>query len=301
MQSRQQLLSCLLTGCDNSARIRARRKLLTISCLQFVVNGTNDARCVGLRSAGRHARRQRPSSRSKGLLVAIESLSQILTPPTRRTLSDEVVNRLRRAILAGQFAPEEPLRESQLAEQMGVSRGPVREALTQLEREGLVINRSNGRSFVARLSHRDLEEVYSLRRVLERLAAAYACERASATDVADMQGIVDEMVTRSQEGIGEQEAAELDLRFHDLVYRASGHQRLLNFWATLRPQIYVFLLSRNIASTDFRESMARGHQAILDAIRDRDEERAQTMVEEHQDVAYDRVIGSYSQASDHPS
>jgi len=125
--------------------------------------------------------------------MSIERLSQILSPPVRRSLSDEVAERLRRAILNGQFAPDEPLRESQLAESMGVSRGPVREALGQLEREGLVINRSNGRSFVARLSQDDLEEVYSLRRVLEQLAVEYACRKATAADVAAMQAIVDEM------------------------------------------------------------------------------------------------------------
>jgi DNA-binding GntR family transcriptional regulator len=230
--------------------------------------------------------------------VTAEHLAQILSPPIKRTLSDEVVERLRRAILGGHLAPDEQLRENLLAESMGVSRGPIREALNRLEREGLVINRSNGRSFVARLSRQDVEEVYSLRRVFERLAVGYVCQRASQAALDEMQVVVDEMAASVQRGMTEQEAADLDLRFHDILYRASGHQRLLSYWTTLRPQIHIFLLSRNVASPDFRESAARGHQAILDAIKDRDEIRAQARLEEHLDFGYTRVIGSYSQNGD---
>lgn len=230
--------------------------------------------------------------------MSADYLSQILSPPVKRTLSDEVVERLRRAIVSGQLSPDEPLRENMLATSMKVSRGPIREALTRLEHEGLVINRSNGRSFVARLSRQDLDEVYSLRRVLERFAIECVCQKATPADLAEMQAVVDEMAAHVHQGIDEQEAAELDLRFHDILYRASRHQRLLNFWTTLRPQIYVFLLSRNVASPDFRESAVRGHQRILDAIKDRDAGQAQALIEGHLDFAYDRVIGSYSQSSD---
>ena len=174
-----------------------------------------------------------------------------------------------------------------------MSRGPIREALTRLEHEGLVINRPNGRAFVARLSRDDLDEVYTLRRVLESLAVACACQKATPADLAEMQAILDDMRTRIEQGISEQEAAELDLRFHDVLYRSSGNQRLLTFWTTLRPQIYIFLLSRNVANSDFRESVVRGHRDILDAISDRDAARAQAVIEGHLGFAYSRVIGSY--------
>jgi DNA-binding GntR family transcriptional regulator len=230
--------------------------------------------------------------------VSVEQLSQILVPPVKRSLSDEVVERLRRAILSGQLSPDDPLRESVLAESMGVSRGPIREALSRLQREGLVIDRSNGRSFVARLSRQDLDEVYSLRRAIERFAVERVCGTASEADLAEMQALVDEMAAHIQQGVTEQKAAELDLRFHDVLYRASRHQRLLNVWTTLRPQIHVFLLSRNVASPDFRDSAVQGHQRILDAIRDGDQNRAQALIEEHLDYAYARVIGSYTDSSD---
>lgn len=226
-----------------------------------------------------------------------EHLAQILSPPIRRSLSDEVVQRLRQAILSGQFAPGEPLREKQLAELTGVSRGPIREALRELKREGLVTGR-NGRSYVARLSRQDLEEVHSLRRALEQLAVEFACQNVTTEQLAEMEAIVDDMILHVQDGINEQAAAELDLRFHDALYRASGHQRLLNYWTTLRPLIHVFLLNRNVANPDFSDLMVRGHQTILEAIRDRDASRAQTLIEGYLDFAYSQLIGSYSPEDD---
>ena len=99
-----------------------------------------------------------------------EELAQILTPTVKRSLADEVADRLRDAIMHGKLAPEEPLREAVLSDLMGVSRGPVREALAILEREGLVLTAPTGRTTVARLSHEELDDVVSLRKVLERLA-----------------------------------------------------------------------------------------------------------------------------------
>ena len=113
-----------------------------------------------------------------------ENLAQILSPTIKRSLAAEVAERLRNAILSGQLEPEEPLREAALSELMGVSRGPIREALNHLEREGLVMVTPTGRTYVARLSRTDFDEVFSLRRALERLAIEYACQRATPEDIA---------------------------------------------------------------------------------------------------------------------
>jgi len=108
-----------------------------------------------------------------------------------------------------------------------------------------------------------------------------------------MQAVVDRMAEYIARGITEQEAAELDLRFQELIYRVSRHQRLLRIWATLRHQIYVFLLSRNVADPDFRDLAVRGHQEILDAIRTGDEERGVRITEAHLALGYDRARRSY--------
>jgi DNA-binding GntR family transcriptional regulator len=89
--------------------------------------------------------------------VPVEHLANILVPPSKRSLADEVVERLRDAILRSQLPRGQQLREHALAASLSVSRGPVREALSQLEREGLVIRRRNRSALVAWLSRADLE------------------------------------------------------------------------------------------------------------------------------------------------
>ena len=227
--------------------------------------------------------------------MSATDLSQILTPPTKRTLSDEVILRLRAAIICGKLAPGEPLREAALAQMMGVSRGPIREALGRLEREGLVTTPSNGRTIVARLSQEDLEEVYSLRRALEGLAVEYACMRATRNEIAELQAVVDVLGTSIQQGISERQAAELDLRFHEIICRASRHQRLLSYWNMLRPQIYVFMLSRNVAGPDFRSLVVGGHQELVDAIAAGRKDEATRLIEGHLGFAYQLVQTSYDQ------
>ena len=226
-----------------------------------------------------------------------QSLAQVLSPTTKQSLADEVAERLRSAILEGQLPPEQPLREAELSEAMAVSRGPVREALSRLELEGLIVVGPTGRKHVARLSQQDLDEIFSLRRALERLAIEYACANATPKDRADMQVVVEAMAKAFERGISEKEAAELDLRFHELVFRSSQHQRLLDSWTTLRPQVYVLMLGRNVASADFRELAERGHQEILDAIGAGDTERALHVVDEHMRVGYDHVVRSYQRHS----
>ncbi|MBP8108148.1 MAG: GntR family transcriptional regulator [Caldilineaceae bacterium] len=224
-----------------------------------------------------------------------DALAQVLSPPLKRSLADDVAERLREAILSGQLAPGERLRETELSEMMGVSRGPVREALRRLESEGLVFVGRTGRTKVARLSLQDLDEVFSLRKALERVAIEYACEYATSEDLDELQAIVDDMAIALARGINEKEGAEFDLRFHDVVYRASRHQRLGNSWISIRSQTYIIMLSRNVASADFRDSVVHGHQEIVDAITARDKERALAVIEQHMFVAYERVSKSYGQ------
>lgn len=219
-----------------------------------------------------------------------------LTPAVKRSLADDVVDRLRDAIFHGSFKPGEPLREEQLAAMLDVSRGPVREALVQLEREGLVLVRRHRGATVARLSRTDLEDVYSLRLALERLAVQRATRYATDTDFAAMETVLAAFDVALMRGPSEKDVAELDVRFHDLIYQAARHQRLYDCWANLKSQIYIFLLSRNVADPDFREITVKSHAALLEALRTRDEDRATTEIEGHLRGAYDRVVRGYSAA-----
>ena len=226
-------------------------------------------------------------------MVNHHELAQALSVPAKPTLADDVTERMRNAILSGQLAPEARLSEATLSKLMGVSRGPVREALACLEREGLIVVGRTGRASVARLSREDLDEVFSLRRTLERLAVEYACKRATPQDLDALQAVVDTMAATIARGISEKEAAELDLRFHDVIYNASRHQRLIATWTTLRPQVYVIMLSRNVASANFQDVAVNGHQEIVDAIRTGDTQHALAVIEQHMLVAYELVSNSY--------
>jgi DNA-binding GntR family transcriptional regulator len=213
-----------------------------------------------------------------------------LTPAVKRSLADEVADRLRAAIFHGAFKPGDPLREEQLATMLDVSRGPVREALIQLERERLVLVRRNRGASVARLSRDDVDEVYSLRLALERLAVQRAVRYAGEADFAALRTILTGFEVSLSRGPSEEEIADLDVRFHDVVFRAARHQRLYECWSTLRSQIYIFLLSRNVANPDFREVTLTGHTDLLTVLQARDETRAAQVLEEHLRGAYDRII-----------
>src|SRR5258708_36902665 len=196
--------------------------------------------------------------------MTVDDIMKLLAPVAKRNLSEDIVDRMREANYSGQLAPNERLREDVLASVFGLSRGPVREALVQLEHEGLVIRQPNRGATVARLSLEDLEEVYSLRLALEQLAVKQAIRTANPIYFDEMQNVVDEMKVCLDRGITTQEAAKLDIRFHELIYEASNHKRLLNAWHTLRPQIHILLLSRNVVNEDVRLYIVADHQKLLD-------------------------------------
>ncbi len=210
------------------------------------------------------------------------------------SLANSIRSRVRDAILRGDFAPGEHLREVEIAARYEVSRGPVREALLQLEQEGLVLLRRNRGAVVARLSRADLEEVYSLRLALERLATARAVEHGTDADFSELDAVLHEFRgSRSGHPLTEQEAADQDVRFHDAVYRAAHHDRLYAAWTALRSQVYVLLLGRNVAGPDFREDTYVGHLELAYLIRARDKMRAVNAIEQHLEASYARVLASY--------
>ena len=217
-----------------------------------------------------------------------------LNPPPKRNLADDVTERLRDAILNGSFKPGHVLREELLSTMLDISRGPVREALTRLEREGLVQVRRHRGAVVAHLSRTDVEEVYSLRLAIERLAMQNAARHATEADFAAMKGIILAFDSALAHNPSEHEIARLDLQFHDIIYRAARHKRLYDCWANLRSQIYIFLLSRNIANSDFREITLAGHTQLLDVLRTRDEAQAIVVIEDHLRAAYERVIVEFN-------
>lgn len=176
---------------------------------------------------------------------------------------------------------------------LDVSRGTLRGALAILEREGLVVVRRNRGATVAQLSRSDVDEVYILRVAIERLAVQLAVRNGLDKDFDAMARVIDSLRDAVAGGITEQVAAEFDTTFHDLIYQAAHHRRLYETWASLKPQIYLFLLSRNIANPDFRDYTVQSHSTILNALRDRDEKRAVHLIQRHLSEAYTRLVANY--------
>ncbi|AUI59257.1 GntR family transcriptional regulator [Amycolatopsis sp. BJA-103] len=211
-----------------------------------------------------------------------------VVPARRRGLADEVADRVRDAIFGGAYPPGAQLREVELSEALGVSRGPVREALLRLEREGLVRSEWHRGALVTTLSDVDVAELDSLRSALEQLAVRLVV--ASAPD-ADLDAI-DEVVERMDRARDEHEMVRCDIDFHDAVYAASGHRRLIEAWQAIRSQVHLFLLTRiGVNSEGYLANIPAEHRLLASALRARDGEKALELFAAHRGQALDVLTG----------
>jgi DNA-binding GntR family transcriptional regulator len=193
-----------------------------------------------------------------------------LGPAARRVLADEVADALRTAIVAGSFASGQRLIEHELATQLAVSRGPVREALSRLSQEGLVVVDRHRGATVAALSVSEVAEIYSLRTVLEQLAGEWACQMATDEDLAAIGRVVAQF-DELPRPLTRQAVAALDLGFHDAIFRASHHDRAYRAWRALRSQLSLYLVQRGALDGDFTAAWRDSHQKLLEALQTRDQ------------------------------
>ena len=210
-------------------------------------------------------------------------------------LRERVTVEIRRLILENQLQPGQPLREEHLASMLGVSRGPIREAIVELEREGLAQRRTGRSTVVLQLSQRDLEEVYSLRRAQEGVAISFAIRAATDFELFELGRKVD--VQEAARGVGDEDSQlrnRLDLDFHDYVYRIARHTRLYQTWLTIRTQVFMFLCMRQslILTPEMQDRAIAGHREIVEALTARDEPRALRAADTHLVEAYARSIAS---------
>jgi DNA-binding GntR family transcriptional regulator len=221
------------------------------------------------------------------LRPSAESLPSVqpapLAPITKRLVTEEVLATLRKAILAGAFAGGDHLVESRLALQLGVSRAPVREAMFQLEREGLLQFDEGGAALVRKLTRSDMEEIFSLRSALEVMAARLACKRLSEKTVAALK----ENIRRTDADQPLLDLTLLDVEFHDLIIDAAGNSRLQAAWRNLRPQLQLWLArlhGRHEAATrQTRTITARAHRDLLKDLLSGDPDRAEALIKTHLD------------------
>ncbi|WP_405970627.1 GntR family transcriptional regulator [Streptomyces sp. NBC_00988] len=201
-------------------------------------------------------------------------------PPIQQqaSLGDHVVRELRAMIINGSLPPGTHLVESRLSEEFGVSRGPVRDALRQLEAEGLVESRGRGLSVIG-LHDEDIDELYSLRGSLESLALRRSCARLSGTQ----WDVLNEHLDAMREAADRRDAAGFavaDLEFHSRFYELSGHRRLRSVWQHYLPTFTVLLQVTTAYDDDLHPS-AESHLLLLNLVRSGQVEEAVTELSGH--------------------
>ncbi|MCR5420760.1 MAG: GntR family transcriptional regulator [Lachnospiraceae bacterium] len=203
-------------------------------------------------------------------------------------LRDVVFNTLRQGILKGDLKPGERLMEIHLANRLGVSRTPIREAIRMLELEGLVTMVPRKGAEVARISKQDLRDVLEVRRSLDSLAVSLACERITEEEKIDLEAaqkvFESSIMTRDATTI-----AEADVKFHDVILKASKNSRLVQMVNNLAERVYRYRLEYIKDSTN-HERLIEEHRNIMKYIDNGDTEKACRTSEMHIDNQEKNII-----------
>lgn len=191
----------------------------------------------------------------------------LLAPASMRQRATDV---LRTAIVSGRLRPGDRLKEAELSEQLGISRAPVREALRQLEHEGLVMSLPYRATEVLGISQEEIAEVLvPIRLTLETFAFRRAQPLLSGDDLAVLGVLVQTM--RQAAAIGDLDAlAEADVRFHELVIERSGQRHCLQIWRSIQPRVRAYF-RRDAPIHSRLEEIADEHEELLQVLQDGDE------------------------------
>lgn len=198
------------------------------------------------------------------------------------SLGGRVFQKIREDILNGKYKERDELRENTIGKELGVSRTPVREALRQLELEGLVSIIPNRGAYVTGISHKDIWDIYMIRSMLEGLCARWAAEHITDAQLDELEEtiLLSEFQMKKESGFSPEQVAALDGRFHSILYEASG-SRILDHVLTDFHNYVQTARKSSIVSEDRARKSIREHRQILRAIRDRDPEMAEQLANEH--------------------
>jgi DNA-binding GntR family transcriptional regulator len=206
----------------------------------------------------------------------------------RELFREAVASYLRGAIASGALLPGERIVERAVAERLGVSRVPVREAVKALEREGLVSTRPHAGASVAEIPAEEIEEIVAVRRLVEKLAIRGAVEQSTERDIARLRALVLEIGRAARAG-DEEQLMQLDLSFHYGICRASGHRTLADLMECILPRLAV-IFYRQIMLSVTPDEMEQAHAELVDAIDARDSDRAVEAVDRHIDHFYSDIL-----------
>jgi DNA-binding GntR family transcriptional regulator len=216
-----------------------------------------------------------------------------LEPLSRAALGDAVADSLRKAILDGVFKPGQPLYENALSQQLSVSRSPVREALFQLEREGLLVGRPNRPAVVRQLSPQEISQVYTIRSALEGIAARWAAENASPALISRLRRQAEDLDRATAAAAGDNDPGVVGqaIDFHLAIAEAAGCAELLRLLQSLCNQIKLAMSVGLVSLTRRRaEDIHAEHLALIAAIAKGDGDRAEQLAVAHVRGARDRLV-----------
>ena len=200
-----------------------------------------------------------------------------------KPLRDIVFENLRNAILEGDLKAGKRLMEVQLAEQLGVSRTPIREAIRKLELEGLVVMLPRKGAYVANMSFKDLIDVLEIRASLEGLAAYLASERRRDEDIIELERVAKEF-ERSVRETDIDNVLKNDIEFHEKIFSMANNKKLYHLINSLWEQVHRFRVTY-VSNYDASLSLVDEHNKILEAIKSGDSELAKKYATEHIELA----------------
>lgn len=209
-----------------------------------------------------------------------------------QSAAEVAARHIRRLITSGEFGAGEVLREDELAERLGMSRTPLREAIARLETEGLVVSRRHRSAVVFKPSTEELREIYEMRIALESLAARLATRTAGPDDVAELERLWKELDATPPGRAW----VRLNREFHLRLYRASGRKRLIRLIENLRDQSEPYV--RMLVIFGHGPEAQEGHRRMIDAVRAGDGEGAAQATAEHLTATMTTVMAEMEQEGD---
>jgi DNA-binding GntR family transcriptional regulator len=212
------------------------------------------------------------------------------TPDLTRALWENIAELMRAAILSGEFEPGSKLIETELAERFGTSRGPIREAIRELAREGLVTELPRRGTLVSTLTAHDLSEVYAVREALEVAASRIVIARAADGELRALEMHLVALESPPP-GAGYLDQAVHDLAFHRSLVALARNERMAVMYEQMLTQTMLLLRTAALENPSLRTDLRRAaHRDILRALRDRDEAAAQAALEAHYRYAKERLF-----------
>ena len=208
-------------------------------------------------------------------------------------LRDVVFNTLRQAILRGELKPGERLMEIQLAQRLGVSRTPVREAIRKLELEGLVLMIPRKGAEVAEITIKDLEDVLQVRAALEELAVRDACEKITEEQLKELRRS-NAAFKIALSGDDILASGQADMDFHEIIYKATDNRRLMQILNNLREQMYRYRMEY-LKDREMHPVLLGEHEAICSALASRDAEQAGEAIRSHIENQKESIINSLNE------